>query len=191
MKNGLMFAIDVDGVVRDILTQMILTYNNRYGDYYGKISMKDFTEYDLAKFDSPAIANPSYWFFDLMAHETFYLAKPYENALEAMHILSEMGDVTLVTKQTCQDAITYTVKWLYKYDVPYDNLCFVSKRKGIVGNNFDYFVDDYVKNFEHSNAKTNILIRQPYNTNLELFDKNFILKDDLYQFANDLKHGKL
>ena len=186
-----MFAIDVDGVVRDILTQMISIYNDRYGGYSKKISMEDFTEYDLAKFNSTVIANPSYWFFNLMAHETFYLAQPYKNAIEALYILSEMGDITLVTKQTCQEAITYTVKWLYKYDVPYDNLCFVSDRKNIVGNNFDYFVDDYVKNFEHSNAKTNILVKQPYNTNLELFEKNYILTDDLYQFANELKHGKL
>ena len=50
MKNGLMFAIDVDGVVRDILTQMISIYNDRYGGYSKKISMEDFTEYDLAKF---------------------------------------------------------------------------------------------------------------------------------------------
>lgn len=189
MKNKLNFAIDVDGVVRDVLTQMVFVYNDRYKWYSKTVRVEDFTEYDLLKFNFPEVEDPHWWFFDIMAYETFYLAKPYKDAIQAMKELCNIGTVTLVTKQTTERAMSYTIKWLCDNNVPYNNLCFVKDDKSIVGKEFDYFVDDYIGNFKNSQAKTNILIKQPYN-NFNMLPRNVFMRDNLYQFANELKENR-
>lgn len=178
MKNYLHFGIDIDGVIRDILSKMTELYNNRFQK---SITINDYKTYDLNScFEE--LKDPYSWFFDLMSYETFYQALPYPNAVEAMQKIHDIGRVTVITKQTNIRSMEYTVKWLYKNKVPFDNIIIVKNNKDVFTSSFDYFVDDYIKNIIGSKACSNILISQPYNAGVEL-PKNVLVKDSLYEFS--------
>lgn len=178
MKTDLHFGIDVDGVLRDILSKMTELYNNRFRT---NITINDYKTYDLNSCFKE-LKDPYVWFFDLMSYETFYQALPYPNALEAMQKIHDVGKITVITKQTSSRSMEYTVKWLCKNNVPFDNILIVKNNKDVFTSSFDYFVDDYIKNIMGSKACSNILIRQPYNNDIAI-PENVLVKDSLYEFS--------
>ena len=58
-----------------------------------------------------------------------------------------------------------TLRWLQKYDIEYDGICFVKDKKVI---HLDYLIDDNDWNFIKCNCTHGVIITAPYNKEIGL-----------------------
>ena len=153
------FVVDLDGVLRDIFSQMIKLYNNKFGESLKPEDVKDY-DVDVSFPKAHAAYGSSYhYFFEKHADYVFLLSPPMEGAVEAIKRLKEYGKVVIATIQPTTHNKILALKWLDKWGVPYDEIRFVDTKVGI---DCDYFIDDYPKNME-SVGGLKILINAPYN----------------------------
>ena len=153
------FVVDLDGVLRDIFSQMIKLYNNEFGESLKPEDVKDY-DVDVSFPKAHAAYGSSYhYFFEKHADYVFLLSPPMEGAVEAIKRLKEYGKVVIATIQPTTHNKILALKWLDKWGVPYDEIRFVDTKVGI---DCDYFIDDYPKNME-SVGGLKILINAPYN----------------------------
>ena len=158
-------ALDVDGVLADVVQSWLLR-NNRKDDR-PKISKQQITDWDfwsrfgIDPFDFYAELN-SCWEEDWMS------IPPTEDDLSsATKLLSSMGQVDIVTAR-----VRYTnpsvKKWLSYHDVHFDD--YVSVIDGPMKADLDYdvFIDDSPLNVERflQNGKKVILYLQPWNQHI-------------------------
>lgn len=184
MGKNILFAIDIDGVIRDILSKMVSMYN---ADFETDVTNEDITEYDM-KSGFPLLDDPCEHFFFHRARQVFLKSPVCPGAKEAVESLMEIGSVALVTKQTTMDAKRYTIEWLYRNGIPYDSLCFTGDDKGHLVDRFDWFVDDYHKNLAAANTPNKILVDAPYNKNVAAdFDDRMRRVGSLAEFARFMK----
>lgn len=174
------FAVDVDGVVRDILSSMTNYYNKRF---HTKITTSDITKYNMEGVFTK-VANPSKFFFVQYSRETFFKAKPFPMAIDALERLKEFGIVALVTKQTSVVAMRDTVDWIYKHKIPFDSICFTGNNKSHIVDGFDWFVDDYQENLKQITNANRILVDAPYNKDVDVESIQARRVSSLWEFAN-------
>ena len=164
MKNNkTTFVVDLDGVLRDIFSQMVKLYNNEFGESLKPENVKDYdVEISFPKANA-AYGSSYHYFFEKHADYVFLLSPPMEGAVEAMKRLKEYGKVVIATIQPTTHNKILALKWLDKWNVSYDEIRFVDTKVGI---DCDYFIEDYPKNMEGAGGlKT--LIDAPYNQGVE------------------------
>lgn len=161
--------IDVDGVIRDLLRAMCNVYNNEFDT---NVCPCDITEYDVNKEPSfrpisekyPGITQHEYFFRDYRREVFFDYAFPFLGVKQAIDKLREHGHkVVIVTKQIGIDNKIYTLRFLCKNCINYDDICFTEDKWSIEG---DYLIDDNPEFLEdkRENAKK-LIIDAPYNRN--------------------------
>ena len=160
------YGVDIDGVLRDLNQQMINIYNKEFNT---KMEVKDIFDFDV-ELSFPLIYQQLHIhaddFFFNEHDEIFLKAKPIGDVHQMTKSLHDIGRIIIVSYQKSLRNKTFTLEWLEKNNVVFDDVCFV-KDKTIVKT--DYLIDDCPKYFLGSNAKHGILISQPYN---EMVDCN-------------------
>jgi len=166
------FVVDLDGVLRDIFSQMIKLYNNEFGE---SLKPEDVKVYDVeTSFPKAHAAYGSsyHYFFEKHADYVFLLSQPMEGAVEAMKRLKEYGKIVIATIQPTTHNKILALKWLDKCGVLYDEIRFVDNKTGI---DCDYFIEDYPKNMEGAGG-LKVLIDAPYNQGVDEVNNWFIYR---------------
>ena len=156
--------IDVDGVIRDIITTMCRIYEEEFG---ARIEVDEVVDYDINT-NFPLVMErtgmkPTEYFFVKNAHRVFHSeVSPFRGACDAIRKLRENGyEVVIVTWQFNFDNIMHTLKFLHDYGVEYDDICFTKNKWMICG---DYIIDDnpgFIDDDREQSYK--VIVDTPYN----------------------------
>lgn len=162
--------LDVDGVIRDIVTPMCYIFNEQFNM---SIKPEDIDEYDVEEFfgkyhkldpQKDGASTYSEYFFKEWAGVVFYnWAKCYKGVKEAIDKLHDTGlfRIIIVTKQYGTINKKRCLDFLDRENIYYDDICFVDEKTLING---DVIIDD---NPEFLNMEdltiTRICIDKPYN----------------------------
>ena len=115
MEKNLTIAIDVDGVLRDNLGEMVNLYNKEFNDNKKVEEITEFkTELSFPRILQESGVTSSQWFFQNHSKELFVDAKPFANVAEDIKILQEYGKVIIVTYQKSYLNKHQTLEWLEK-----------------------------------------------------------------------------
>ena len=167
----MIIKIDVDGVLRDIVSTMCQIYNEEFGT---NVKYSNVKEYDVS-LSFPLIEEKysftaSYYFFVLHGKRIFRNSLKYpevENAIKKLHDLGHR--IVIVTNQESVENKIDTLKWLHYNEIYYDDICFTSSKDIVKG---DYMIDDYPENLKEITGNTEtILITAPYNKKCKEFKR--------------------
>lgn len=157
------FGIDVDGVIRDFLGGCVKLYNMHTGE---NATADDCFDYDLSKSFS-VIKDARSWFLSGDRLKTLMLeSRPFDGAVHAANKIGELSKVVLITNQIGTDAKIWTLEWLEKNGIRFDEICFLQDKSIVRG--LDYFIDDKPENFIGCDAKCGVLITAPYNISVNV-----------------------
>lgn len=160
----MVIKIDVDGVIRDIITAMCELYNTRFD---GNLSVEDIDDYDINT-NFPSIMKemgetPVEYFFTHHADKIFeHMSQPFKGVKNAIDRLRSKGHkVVIVTWQFTLDNIMHTLRFLDMHNIKYDDICFTKDKWMIKG---DYLIDDNPGFITEKRDKSKkIIIDTPYN----------------------------
>lgn len=168
MEQELIFAVDIDGVLRDNLSKMVEIYNHYFDDNKTREDVVDFKcENVFPRIEKETGVKASEWFFQLHSAEVFEDSLPFKGALEAFKGLQQYGKVIIVSYQKTTENKIQALKWLEKNGFPTTDVCFL-KDKTLL--HTDYLIDDNDWNFKNTNVKHAVLIDAPYNQYIRLCD---------------------
>jgi 5'(3')-deoxyribonucleotidase len=179
--------IDVDGVIRDIITAMCQIYNKKFG---GNLCSDDIVDYDINT-NFHAIAEktgmkPTDYFFREHADDIFlYVSQPFEGIKEAIDTLRSNGHkVVIVTWQFNLENIMHTLRFLDVHGIRYDDICFTKDKWMIKG---DYLIDDNPEFIMDKRDKSKkIVVDTPYNRNVsKKYKRVNSLKDAIAYIINN------
>ena len=168
MEQEIIFAVDIDGVLRNTLKAMVETYNKYFDD---NKTCEDVFEFKcdnvFSRIEKETGIKASEWFFQLHSEEVFEESLPYVGALDAFKGLQKYGKVIIVSYQKTTKNKIQALKWLEKNGFPTTDVCFL-KDKTLL--HTDYLIDDNDWNFKNTNVKHAVLIDAPYNKDIKLSD---------------------
>lgn len=166
---GMVIKIDVDGVIRDILTPICDIYNNACGM---SMTIDDIKEYDVnnifTKLYDKFTMKPSDYFFNYMSDDVFLnKALPLKGASEAIKRLRENGNkVVIVTYQETLKNKLLTLEFLDKFGIEYDDICFTKDKYLIKG---DVLIEDNPHFLmDERDECLRICVDYPYNRHVRL-----------------------
>lgn len=181
----MIIKIDLDGVIRDIITPMCELYNNNIAKTdEDKVYPEDVKFYDVNK-SFPLLGDMAYdYFFKEHSIDVFYRdAKPYPDARYVIESLRKDGHMVIL--QTYQDGysnMSHALAFLKNYGIECDSI-FFSDRKELVDG--DIMIDDnpaFIS--QHGDYVTKVCIRKPYNSD---FDGADVYVDSLGEFYRIFK----
>lgn len=158
----MIFKIDIDGVLRDIITPMCELYNKKFETSFQPSDVKTYDvsiQFPLIKERLGVEAHK--WFFQTNGTNVFLTnATAIEGARAAIKRLRENGHkVVIASFQPSLENKIDTLYWLNREGIEYDDICF-TKDKHII--EADYIIDDNPKFLNADKAKT-VLVRAAYN----------------------------
>jgi 5'(3')-deoxyribonucleotidase len=186
MENRKIIKVDIDGVLRDMLSTMCSIYNESYDE---NIRPCDVNEYDVDKTftkcnDISGMSAKKFFFYEFSYHLCLHSEIIYK-AKEAMDMLYDLGYyILIVSYQKDYNSKQYTLEWLHMYDIYYDSICFTDRKDLIYG---DIVIDDNPEFLEICDESEKILIDAPYNRDENRF-KRF---SSLYDYVLTLKEKKI
>ncbi len=138
--NRLKIGIDIDEVIRDFVGKLIEVYKREHPNHWIKpIKTWDLKPYfELGK-------DVSDFYLNKHAKEIYTTAPLNKGADEFLRRLRKDYSVCLVTSQPNEQIEKYTIEWLNKNKVPYDELIFSKDKGTFIGN---YLLDDGIHNLE-------------------------------------------
>jgi len=162
--------IDLDGVIRDIVTPMCHVYN-RDVPHGTKVRPGDIVHYDVGvmfpqiaeceKYDGLCVRDI---FFTGENARTVFLDRALiiPGSVEAIRRMMDAGHtVSIVTWQMNEDNIRYAIEFLSRHKVPYDEIMFTHAKEMVIT---DFAVDDNPEFLEPEGREVGkILIDAPYN----------------------------
>lgn len=189
-------AIDVDGVLRNNLGIMVDMYNNEFHLDKKTSDVKDFlTEISFPLIKERLGISASEYFFKCRAKEIFLDAPAYPYAIDDIERLKEVADVIIITYQKDYTNKRYTLDWLDKKGIEPNGICFL-RDKTLV--HCDALIDDNDWNFLGTHVGTSVLVKQPYNEDVNLDElivktnsKQLIRVDSLHNFTNKFLEGEI
>ena len=140
IMNKLVICIDVDSVLNDLMEKTIAMYNNRYN---AKLSIEDFTDYDIFKDLSYDDAEK---FIALWQEEELWRSlEPKKGSRRVVKRLVDNGHDVYFATATHPKNFAWKVEWLQHYFsiVPSKNIICICN-KGLL--NCDVLIDDYTEN---------------------------------------------
>ena len=166
MEKELIFAIDCDEVLRQLLDKMIAIYNDNFEN---RKTRDDITEFKVEKsfpeIEAQTGITASQWFFQEHSKELFLDTEAFPHIKEDIAKLREYGKVIILTYQKSYQNKVETLLWLENNGIECDGVCFL-KNKTLL--RADYLIDDNDWNFVGSAVKHGILIDAPYNKDKSL-----------------------
>ena len=179
--------IDVDGVIRDIITAMCGIYNKKFG---GKLCPDDIDDYDIntnfVEIPKRTGMTPVDYFFRENAGLIFeYFSQPFEGVKESIDELRNNGHkVVIVTWQFNLENIMHTLRFLDVHGIRYDDICFTKDKWMIKG---DYLIDDNPEFIMDKRDKSKkIIVDTPYNRNVsKKYKRVNSLKDAIAYIINN------
>lgn len=181
--------VDIDGVIRDINTQMCIVYNKIFGT---NIKDEDIKVWDLeVTFPMPedyGVKTAKDLFFRFYNKEIFLEAQPYPKAIETINELKEEGYyIHFVSAQHSPENKALAIEWLTRHNVEFDAISLTDKKHLIKG---DLILDDYPGNFEGFPATvTQVLLDRPYNHDYDAEYRIYELSQ-LKEVLQDLEWSK-
>lgn len=141
--RDLKIAVDIDGVLRDFVDQLILVY--KYHNPGHTVIPKEYwSEYPLDGYFP--IGKGIYPFFQRMFIKEVYLDSPtYPGARDFIDTLTSFSDVTLLSYQPNKKIEEVTLEWLTKNGIVADRVRFTKDKSKY---KFHYVLDDCTKNLE-------------------------------------------
>lgn len=177
------FCVDIDAVLRDMLTPMIEIYNS---DFNENLTLEDVKDYDV-DVSFPQIALHSDmcaydYFFSFHSSEIVRHAPAIENAAEALDLLRSHGhEVIIVSYQPTLNMKIQTLHWLAEHGMHYDKIVFTdTPSKKSISNHCDYIIDDRPEYLEESTA-IQVCIDYPYNRYKSYNGGRW---NNIYEYAN-------
>ena len=163
----MIIKIDVDGVIRNMFDSMCDVYNKEFNE---SLTVNDIFNYDVDivfhRIKDELNISAAEFFFEIHAKELFLDSQPYEGAKDSIEKLMKNGHkVVIVTWQYTLENKLYTLMFLEKNKIPYDDICF-TKDKWMIKS--DWMVDDnpeFIMDKRDESKK--ILIRMPYNKGIK------------------------
>jgi 5'(3')-deoxyribonucleotidase len=187
MEDKKIIKIDVDGVLRDMLSGMCGIYNAVYNDNIQPCDVKDYdVDVSFTKCKEEDGISAKYFFFNEYAYEIYNCADVLPKAKEAMDILHNLGYyIIIVTTQESYLNKHDTLVWLDNNDIYYDSICFTDRKDLVHG---DIIVDDNPEFLDMcDDNEEKILIDAPYNKNIDKYQRF----NSLYEYARYLEKIKL
>ena len=189
-------AIDVDGVLRDNLEIMVDMYNHEFNLDMKPSDVREFkTEVSFPLIKERLNISASDYFFKCRAKEIFLDAPAYPHVLDDVERLKEVADVIIITYQKDYTNKRYTLDWLDKKGIEPNGICFL-RDKTVV--HCDALIDDNDWNFIGTHVGTSVLVKQPYNEDVDLNEfiaetnsKQLIRVDSLHDFTNKFLKGEI
>lgn len=179
------FGIDVDEVLRSLCSEMVKLYNREFNDCIEMDNLKDFdVDISFPRIKKKTGESASKWFFQEHGHELFYESPALKGSVMAVNKLRQMGhQVYIISYQKSLANKLDTLRWLQRYEIEYDGICFV-KDKTII--HLDYLIDDNDWNFIKCNCKHGVLITAPYNKHIGLDLLHKVSNCETMERANSL-----
>lgn len=179
----MVFAIDVDEVLRCLLTGMVNLYNENFDESMRVDDVKDFrVDISFPRIKSETGDTASYWFFQKHGNELFAKSDAFPHIKKNINKLKEYGDVIIVTYQKSYQNKLDTLNWLQEHGLEPNGICFLKDKTRLIS---DYLIDDNDYNFIGSNAKHGIIISAPYNKEINLNElKNKSNCEDITRYAS-------
>ena len=196
VKKRPTIAIDVDGVLRNNLGIIVDIYNSTFNVGLKESDVKHFkTEISFPLVQERLGVKASDYFFNLKAKEVFFDAPAYPYVCDDIERLKEVADVIIITYQKDYTNKRYTLDWLDKKGIEPGGICFL-RDKTLV--HCDALIDDNDWNFLGTHVGTSVLVKQPYNEDVNLDElivktnsKQLIRVDSLHDFTNKFLEGKI
>jgi 5'(3')-deoxyribonucleotidase len=153
----LIIGVDVDCVLRDIISSSFGVYQRFYDSSYN-LSHKDVNDYFYEKY-MPKI-NSLRDFYYSHAEDVFLKASAYNRVVDDLNFLKRSGNKIHVVTNQLKGLESLTLEWLSNNDVLYDGVHFVEDKNLV---KCDVLVDDYVKNLRGFKNGVPVCFDQPYN----------------------------
>lgn len=194
MNRKFNIAIDIDGVLRDVVFTAVQLYNSAFAAKTGKIITRaDVTEYDFSN-SMTELEDPVRWVFKGNMHSVLNDSPAFSGIQEAFQMLKPFCNITILSKQPSKLAQEFTTHWLWSHGIGdlADEICMFCDHKRNHTSRYDIVVDDYPENFSGMRGdQMAVLINAPYNIS---FDPSFeqdqfmmhsVRFDSLIDFANN------
>lgn len=169
--------IDCDDVLRDFVSGVIKTYNEQNKT---NKTLEDITDWEITK-NLTQIEN----FYDfVMKNQTEILlfSEPLPNAKETMQKFKEDGHKITIATHQFYGTEGQTLGWLYKNNIPYDNLCFIKDKYLLRG---DVMIDDKLSNLMkfaiHNRPSLSVVVDKPWNKEVK---QPYISSDGIREYVN-------
>lgn len=163
----MVIKIDVDGVIRDLLRAMCEVFNDEFDRHVYPCDIKEYNVneepyFSIIKDKYPSITPHEYFFREHSRKVFLDDAYPIFGAKQAIDKLRENGHkVVIVTNQIGIKNKVYTLEFLNKNNIKYDDICFTADKWSING---DYLIDDNPEFLEDEREiAKKIIIDAPYN----------------------------
>ena len=163
----MIIKIDVDGVIRDIVSKMCEIYNEEFAtNEEEKIYPCNIINYDVNKsfpliYDK-LLVKPSDYFFLYRGKDVFENSNVFDEVGKAIHSLRlKNHKVVIVTWQFNENNMKSTIDFFNRNDLFYDDICFTKDKWMING---DYLIDDNpMFILDEKDKAKKIIIDRPYN----------------------------
>ncbi len=178
--------LDIDGVLRDFVAKAFEIYTRDF-DPDSKLKIDDIKGFDL----KPYFIKLPYsieTFCKTYDEELYFESMPYEdNVQEIVQQLQEKYFIHIVTHQFKGSEIQ-TLRWLEKYNIPYDAISF-SKDKTLIEGYL--IVDDGAHNLDDflKLDRKAVCISRPWNEFWRLENPNQPIFNSLSDFLNKYHHS--
>lgn len=177
--------IDVDGVIRNMFDNMCDIYNKEFNE---NLTVNDIWDYDVEKV-FPRIKeelniSAAEYFFQVHAKELFLDSEPYDGVKESIEKLRDNGyKIVIATWQYTLENKLYTLEFLDRYEIPYDDICFTKDKWMICA---DWMIDDNPEFIldDKDLSSHKILIQMPYNKNTKY--GNYCVSENLLNAVNHI-----
>ena len=182
-KNKNIIKIDVDGVLRDMLSMMCELYNECYNENVKPEDVKDYdVDISFPKCKEVDGMSAKYFFFNEYSYDLCAYSNIINYAKEAMDILHNLGYyIIIVSYQNGYNNKHDTLVWLDEYNIYYDSICFTDRKDLIHG---DIIVDDNPEFLDMcDDSEEKILIDAPYNKDVDKYQRF----NTLYEYVRHLE----
>jgi 5'(3')-deoxyribonucleotidase len=159
--SGLIFKVDVDGVLRDIVFSMVNIYNR---EFYQHMKVKDVIYYDVEK-SFPLIKeklgmSAKHFFFVKHCEDVFLHSNTFPNVADYINEIGKKNRIIICTWQFTDAAKKFTLDWLLDSNIHYDDICFTEQKYLIKS---DVIIDDNPTYLKYDESPVKILVDAPYN----------------------------
>jgi 5'(3')-deoxyribonucleotidase len=172
MENKFVIGVDLDGVVADYFNSIRPVAAKWLG--VPEANLANEIDYDFRSWGSENWPGGflSLHRYAVVKERLFDTMPPIAGAAQTLRKLSEDGfRIRIITYRLCMKyhhatAITQTVNWLEKHDIPYWDLCFMADKAAV---DADVYIDDSPSNFKRLEeaGKRVWLYRQGWNKQVE------------------------
>jgi 5'(3')-deoxyribonucleotidase len=156
---SLRLAIDIDGVLRDFVSQVNTVFDHYHPDGWRK---------PVIRYDLPEFYSIGRGIYDLVFKEdpqsVYVLAPVYRGAKKMLEDLKEDGHTIIIaTSQPNKEVLKHTLAWLNLNEIPYDEFYCALNLSSKANIKADVLLDDYIKHLKEFPG-ISVCYAQPWNT---------------------------